>query len=378
MKGLAKRDYYELLGVAKDATEDEIKKAYRQLAKKYHPDLNPDNKEEAEAKFKEVTEAYEVLSDTEKRARYDRFGHAGVDPQNGGGYSQDFGGFGDIFDDLFDIFGGGFSSSRRRQGPVRGADLRYDLTLEFKEAVFGTEKEIQIRRTENCTTCQGTGAKPGTGKSTCPTCNGAGEVRYAQRTPFGQFVRTTICNTCGGTGEIIREKCNTCDGSGKVIKTKKIKVKVPAGVDTGSIISMKGEGEAGDRGGPSGDLYTYINVLEDKVFSRLGNNIHVNIPISFTEAALGAEIEVPTLEGIEKFQIPEGTQTGTEFRLKNKGVPNLRGYGRGDLYFTVDVQVPTKLTEKQKQLLREFAKEMGDSFKENKKGFFKKMKDAFN
>ncbi|HEY8362653.1 MAG TPA: molecular chaperone DnaJ [Tissierellaceae bacterium] len=382
MKGLAKKDYYEVLGVPRDATEDEIKKAYRQLVKKYHPDLNPDNKEECEAKLKEINEAYEVLSDPEKRAKYDRFGHAGVDPQSAGSYGQDFGGFGDfgdLFDDIFDIFGGGFTSSaRRRQGPVRGADLRYDLTIDFREAVFGTEKEIQVRRTETCQTCHGTGAKPGTGKVTCPTCNGLGEVRYAQRTPFGQFIRTSTCTTCGGTGEIIKEKCSTCSGRGKVVKTRRIKVKVPAGVDTGSVISMRGEGEAGERGGPNGDLYIYINVLEDKVFKRSGNDIYVKVPISFTEAALGAEIEVPTLEGIEKFNIPEGTQTGTEFKLKNRGVPNLKGYGRGDLFFTVEVQVPTKLTEKQKQLLREFAKEMGDNIRENKKGFFKKMKDAFN
>jgi len=382
VKGLAKKDYYEVLGVPRDATEDEIKKAYRQLVKKYHPDLNPDNKEECEAKLKEINEAYEVLSDPEKRAKYDRFGHAGVDPQSAGSYGQDFGGFGDfgdLFDDIFDIFGGGFTSSaRRRQGPVRGADLRYDLTIDFREAVFGTEKEIQVRRTETCQTCHGTGAKPGTGKVTCPTCNGLGEVRYAQRTPFGQFIRTSTCTTCGGTGEIIKEKCSTCSGRGKVVKTRRIKVKVPAGVDTGSVISMRGEGEAGERGGPNGDLYIYINVLEDKVFKRSGNDIYVKVPISFTEAALGAEIEVPTLEGIEKFNIPEGTQTGTEFKLKNRGVPNLKGYGRGDLFFTVEVQVPTKLTEKQKQLLREFAKEMGDNIRENKKGFFKKMKDAFN
>jgi len=372
---MSKRDYYEVLGIGKDATENDIKKAYRQLAKKYHPDLNPDNKE-AEAKFKEATEAYEILSDGEKRSRYDRFGHAGVDPQ-AGGYDQGFGGFGDIFEDIFDIFGGGFSGSRRT-GPVRGADLRYNLNLEFKEAIFGVEKEIQIRRMENCDTCGGTGAKPGTSKETCPTCNGRGEVRYAQQTAFGQFVRTSACDTCGGTGEIIREKCSTCHGVGKEIKTKRIKVKIPQGVDTGSVISMRGEGEAGDRGGPRGDLYIYINVMEDKIFSRTGNNIYLNVPISFAEAALGAEIEVPTLEEVVKYHIPEGTQTGTEFRLRNMGVPNLRGYGRGDLFFTVDVKVPTKLTDKQKELLKEFVEEAGDSYKENKKGFFKKVKDAFN
>lgn len=372
------RDYYEILGVNKDASEDEIKKAYRSLAKKYHPDLNPDNKE-AEAKFKEVNQAYEILSDPEKRSRYDRFGHAGVDPQ-AGGYGEGFGGFGDIFDDIFDIFGGGGFSSRgsRRSGPVRGADLRYNLNLEFKEAVFGVEKEIQIRRTENCEACGGTGAKPGTGKETCSTCKGRGEVRYAQQTPFGQFVRTSTCDVCNGTGEIIKDKCNTCGGTGKEAKTKKIKVKIPAGVDTGSIISMREEGEAGDRGGPNGDLYIYINVAEDPIFKRSGNNIYLTVPISFTEAALGAEIEVPTLEGITNYTIEPGTQTGTEFRLRNMGVPNVKGYGRGDLFFNVEVKVPTKLTDKQKQLLRDFAKETGENIREHKKGFFDKVKDAFN
>ncbi|MDR7870187.1 MAG: molecular chaperone DnaJ [Tissierellaceae bacterium] len=377
------RDYYEILGIDKNASEGDIKKAYRQLAKKYHPDLNPDN-EEAEQKFKEATAAYEVLSDQEKRSRYDRFGHAGVDPQAGGG---DFGGFGDIFDDIFDIFGGGFgfgggsSQGARRNGPVRGSDLRYNLNLEFREAVFGTEKEIQFRRTENCSTCHGSGAKPGTDKHTCSKCNGSGQVRYAQQTALGQFVRVGTCDACNGTGEVIEEKCNTCGGTGNETKTKRLKVKVPAGVDNGSVISLRGEGEAGSNGGPAGDLYVYVAVKEDPVFKRQGNHLFIDLPITFTEAALGAEIQVPTLEGVDKFNLTEGTQTGTRFKLKNKGVPNLRGSGKGDLYFTVNVKVPTKLTEEQKKLLLDFAKESGEDYKkgtEQKKKFIDKVKDAFN
>ena len=372
---MSKRDYYEILNVNKDATAEELKRAYRTLAKKYHPDLNPDNSE-AEQKFKEVNEAYEILSDSQKRAQYDRFGHAGVDPQSGG-YGQGFGGFGDIFEDIFDIFGGGFSQNSRRTGPVRGADLRYNLNLDFKESVFGVEKEIQIRRTENCTNCNGSGVKPGSSKETCSNCNGKGEVRYAQQTPFGQFVRVGTCDVCGGTGEMIIDKCEDCQGTGKDLRTKKLKVKIPAGVDNGSIISIKNEGETGERGGPSGDLYIYITINEDSVFKRRGNDIFLTIPISFAEATLGAEIEVPTLEGITNHSIPEGTQTGTQFRLKHMGVPNVKGYGRGDLYFTVEVKVPTKLSEKQKELLKAFADETGEYYKENKKGFFGKMKDAF-
>lgn len=371
------RDYYEILGVDRDASPDDIKKAYRRLAKKYHPDLNP-NDSEAEQKFKEASAAYEILSDSEKRARYDRFGHAGVDPQAGG---SGFGGFSDIFEDIFDIFGGGFTSgfsqSSKRRGPRRGSDLRYNLNIDFKDAVFGIDKEIQIRRSENCSTCDGSGAKPGTGKETCSNCNGSGEVRYAQRTPLGQFIRVGTCDVCGGSGEIIKEKCNSCNGSGREVKEKKIKVKVPAGVDNGSVISIRGEGEAGTDGGPSGDLYIYISVNEDPVFIREGNHIFLNIPITFTQAALGATIEVPTLEGIETYKIPEGTQTGTQFKMKNRGVPYLRGKGRGDLYFTVEVMVPTSLTDKQRELLMEFAKESGET-KETKKGFFEKVKDAFN
>ena len=370
-------DYYEVLNISKDASEQEIKRAYRTQAKKYHPDLNPNN-EEAESKFKEINEAYEILSDSDKRSRYDRFGHAGVDPQAGGGYGQGFGGFGDIFEDIFDIFGGGSGRGSRRNGPVRGDDLRYDVRLEFKEAVFGVEKEIQIRRTEDCSTCSGTGAKAGTDKQTCSTCNGQGEVQYAQQTPFGQFVRVGTCEACSGTGSIIKEKCETCHGSGKESKIKKMKVKIPAGVDNGSIISMRGEGASGDRGGPSGDLYIYISVEEDSIFKRSGMNVFLTVPISYAQAALGAEIEVPTLEGTTTYNISEGTQTGTEFRLKNMGIENVRGRGKGDLIFTVEVNVPTNLTDKQKELLRDFAKATGDNYKEHKKGFFGKVKDAFN
>ena len=369
------KDYYEVLGVDKSASQEEIKGAYRKLAKKYHPDLNPNNSE-AEQNFKEVNSAYEVLSDEEKRARYDRFGPEGV---NGPGGGQGFGGFGDIFEDIFDIFGGGFSgqSQGRRTGPQRGSDLRYNLEIEFEEAIFGIEKEIKIRRTESCSTCNGSGAKPGTHKETCTTCHGTGQVRYSQQSPFGTMIRTATCNQCGGSGEIIKEKCNTCHGSGTEVKDKKLKVKVPAGVNNDSIISIRGEGEGGLRGGPSGDLYIYISVKEDEIFIREGNNIFLNIPISFTEAALGAELDIPTLEGKEKYAIPEGTQTGSRFRMKNRGVPNLRGGGRGDLYFTVDIQVPKKLTERQREILNQLAKEQGEEVREQKKSFFEKVKDAF-
>ncbi len=371
------KDYYEILNVSRDASLDEIKSSYRKLAKKYHPDLNPNDKE-AEKKFKEINEAYEVLSDPEKRRRYDMFGEAGVNGQ--GGYTQDFTGFGDIFDDIFDMFTGGFGRTSHRArdyGPVKGADLRYDLELEFEEAVFGAEKEIQIKRTEECGTCHGTGVKPGSSKETCSKCKGTGQVKYAQTTPFGQFVRVATCDVCGGSGEIIKEKCTHCNGKGKVMKNKRIKVKVPAGVDTDSIISVRGEGDAGDRGGPPGDLYVYVTVKPHSLFKRKGNDLYLTVPISFTEACLGAEIEVPTLEGTVKFDLPAGTQTGEEFKLKNMGVPNVRGIGRGDIYFKVQVQVPKKLTERQRELLLELDKEFGNNTKKGKKGFFNKMKNAF-
>lgn len=371
------KDFYEILDVDKNASKEDIKGAYRKLAKKYHPDLNP-NDSEAETRFKEASSAYEILSDDEKRSRYDRFGHAGVDPQAG---SQDFGGFGDIFDDIFDIFGGGFSSGKnRRTGPMKGSDLRYDLTIDFEEAVFGVEKEIQVNKEENCSTCHGTGAKAGTHKETCSKCNGSGEVKYAQQSPFGQFVRVGTCDQCGGRGQTIKEKCETCHGKGTEYKDKKIKIKVPAGVDNDSIISIREEGEPGQRGGPSGDLYIYIGIRQHEIFQRQGNNLFVDVDINYTQAALGAKIQVPTLEGAEKFTIPEGTQTGTRFRLKSKGVPRLRGSGRGELYVTVNIKVPKNLTDRQKELLKELSQEEGQDQEESrdKKGFFNKVKGKFN
>ncbi|WP_202711164.1 molecular chaperone DnaJ [Sporosalibacterium faouarense] len=376
---MSKRDYYEILGVDKNASEDELKRAYRKLAKKYHPDLNPDD-EEAEQKFKEANEAYEVLRDADKRAKYDRFGHEGVNGQGGfGGFGQNFGGggFGDIFDDIFDMFGGGFSGGgRRKSGPKKGADLKYRVHIEFEEAAFGVEKEIKVKRTEDCSTCNGSGAKPGTNKSTCDKCSGTGEVKYAQQTPFGQFVRVGTCDKCNGTGEIIEEPCAKCHGTGKEQKVKKIKVKIPAGVDTGSVIPLRGEGEPGEKGGPRGDLYIYIEVKPHEIFDRDGNNIICEFSISFAQAALGAEVQVPTLEGKVKYDIPAGTQSGTVFRLKNKGITNIRGYGKGDQYVKINVVVPEKLNDKQKELLREFAKESGEESHEHKKGFFGKVKDA--
>lgn len=374
---MSKRDYYEVLGIDKNATEQEIKKAFRQSAKKYHPDLNPDNKE-AEQKFKEINEAYEVLSDSDKRARYDRFGHAGVDGQSGGfgqGF-EGFSGFGDIFEDIFDMFGGGFSGNRKNS-PRKGSDIKYRLDIEFEEAAFGAEKEIEFTRTENCSKCSGTGAEPGTSKTKCPKCNGTGEVKYAQATPFGQIVRVGTCDRCNGAGEIIDKPCSKCNGTGKERKARKISIKIPAGVDTGSVIPLRSEGEAGEKGGPSGDLYIYINVKPHEIFKREGNDIYCEIPISFVQASLGAEIEVPSLDEKISHIIPEGTQTGTVFKFKNKGIPNVRGYGRGDQYVKVVVKVPTKLNDKQKELLKQFAVESGEKVFDHKKGFFDKVKDAF-
>lgn len=373
---LAKRDYYEVLELDKSASVSEIKKAYRQKAKQYHPDLNPDN-EEAEEKFKEATEAYEVLSDEEKRSRYDRFGHAGLDG-NAGYSGSGFGGFGDIFQDLFDVFGGGRSSGAERKNmPRPGSDLRYDLELNFEDAVFGVEREIQLRREENCHVCHGDRAKPGTSKSQCTKCNGSGEVQYVQQSPFGQFVRVGSCDACNGSGEVIEEKCDSCHGSGREMRSRRIKISIPAGVDSGSVMPIRGQGEDGFNGGPSGDLYIYIHVKEDDVFKRRGNDVYLELPITYTQAVLGGEIEVPTLEGISKYELPKGREIGESYRLEGKGIKDVRGRGRGDLYFTTKINIPKKLNKEQRQILEDFEKAMGESVSKERKSFLKKIKDVF-
>ena len=380
-----KRDYYEVLGVSKGASDDEIKKAYRKLAKKYHPDMNPGDKE-AEAKFKEVNEAYSILSDSEKRARYDQFGHAGVDPNYGaGGPGGGFGGFdmGDI--DLGDIFGsffgggfGGFggSSSGRRNGPQKGESLRASLTISFEEAAFGCEKEINLNRTEECEACHGSGAEPGTTAETCPDCRGTGVVRVQQRTGGFAFSSTAPCSRCRGTGKIIHTPCKACGGSGSVKKTKRVTVSIPAGIDDGQAISLRGQGNAGKNGGPAGDLIVAVHVKPHPQFHRDGTTVLYEQPVTFYQAVMGAELEIPTIDGKVKYNLPAGTQTGTTFRLRGKGIPELRGRGRGDQYVTVRVQVPTSLNGEQKEALRAFAEAMGEDVPEESglKGFFDKHK----
>ncbi|WP_243386270.1 molecular chaperone DnaJ [Bacillus kexueae] len=370
---MSKRDYYEVLGVSKSATKDEIKKAYRKLSKKYHPDINKDA--DAPEKFKEVKEAYEVLSDDQKRAQYDQFGHAGPNQGFGGFDGADFGGFG--FEDIFSsIFGGG---GRRRDpnAPRAGADLQYTMTLSFEEAVFGKETTIEIPREESCDTCNGSGAKPGTTPETCSTCGGSGQVNTEQNTPFGRIVNRRVCHQCSGTGKMIKSKCSTCGGAGKVKKRKKISVKIPAGVDDGQQLRVAGQGEPGVNGGPSGDLYVVFHVRDHEFFERNGDDIYCEMPLTFAQAALGDEIEVPTLHGKVKLKIPAGTQTGVKFRLRGKGVPNVRGYGQGDQHVVVRVVTPTNLTEKQKELLKEFADITENRPSEQEESFFAKVKRAF-
>ena len=380
-----KRDYYEVLGVSKGASDDEIKRAYRKLAKKYHPDMNPGDKE-AEAKFKEVNEAYSILSDSEKRARYDQFGHAGVDPNYGaGGPGGGFGGFdmGDI--DLGDIFGsffgggfGGFggSASSRRNGPQKGESLRASLTISFEEAAFGCEKEINLNRTEECEACHGSGAEPGTTAETCPDCRGTGVVRVQQRTGGFAFSSTAPCSRCRGTGKIIHTPCKACGGSGSVKKSKRVTVSIPAGIDDGQAISLRGQGNAGKNGGPAGDLIVAVHVKPHPQFHRDGTTVLYEQPVTFYQAVMGAELEIPTIDGKVKYNLPAGTQTGTTFRLRGKGIPELRGRGRGDQYVTVRVQVPTSLNGEQKEALRAFAEAMGEDVPEESglKGFFDKHK----
>lgn len=372
---MAKRDYYEVLGVSRDAPAEEIKKAFRKLAMKFHPDANPDD-QNAEEKFKEIAEAYEILSDTDKRAQYDRFGHAGV---NGQGFGGGFSGFGDMggLGDIFEMFFGG--GGRTRRGPEKGADIRADLEITLKEAANGLEREMRIPRVETCSTCGGSGTAAGTKPKTCEACGGTGQVQFAQSTPFGRVVSSRTCDRCRGAGRIIEKPCPTCRGAGQVRKSRGIKIKVPAGVDSGSRLRLAGEGEAGTRGGPPGDLYVYIHVKPHRIFQRDGVDIICEVPISFVQAALGAEISVPTLDGTASLKVPEGTQTGAVFRLKGKGIPHLHGYGVGDQHVQVKVETPTRLTEKQKDLLRQFDGTGGEIVQggHGDKSFFEKMKDAF-
>ena len=373
-----KRDYYEVLGLNKNAGEAEIKKAYRSLAKKYHPDINPDNKD-AEAKFKEVNEAYEVLSDADKKAKYDQYGHAAFDPASGAGSGfGGFGGFGGGFDvDLGDIFGsffgGGGGRSQRRNGPQRGDDVEVDITINFEEAVFGCKKDISFTKYAKCAKCRGTGAESGEAE-TCPTCRGSGQRRVMQNLGGMQFQTTTTCDTCRGTGKYIKNPCQKCRGSGFERISKKLTVDIPAGIDHGKGLVVRGAGNDGKNGGPAGDVYVMVSVRRSPTFKRDGYNLFCEVPITMAEAALGAEIEIPTLEGRESYTIAEGTQTGTTFTLRQRGVPIVNSSRRGDLYVTVNVEIPKSLNEKQKELLREFAKACGESNYAKKKGFMKKDK----
>ncbi|MDQ0414448.1 molecular chaperone DnaJ [Mesobacillus stamsii] len=373
---MSKRDYYEVLGVSNSATKDEIKKAYRRLSKKFHPDINKEPG--ADEKFKEAKEAYEVLSDDQKRAQYDQFGH--VDPNQGFGGGADFGGGFGGFEDIFNSFFGGGGGGRRRDpnAPRQGADLQYTMTLKFEEAVFGKDADIEIPREETCDTCDGTGAKPGTKVETCTHCHGSGQISVEQNTPFGRIVNRRVCHYCNGTGKEIKEKCTTCSGTGKVTRRNKIHVKIPAGVDDGQQLRVAGKGEAGINGGPSGDLYIVFHIRPHEFFERDGDDIYCEMPITFVQASLGDEVEVPTLHGKVKLKVPSGTQTGTKFRLKGKGVPNVRGYGTGDQHVIVKIITPTKLSEKQKQLLREYAEISGQTpLGEHEESFFSKVKRAF-
>jgi molecular chaperone DnaJ len=369
---LSKRDYYEILGVNRNATDQELKSAYRKLAMQHHPDRNPGD-HHAEEKFKELNEAYGVLSDTGSRARYDRYGHAGVGSSAASGAWNEtgFGGFEDILGDLFsDIFGGRGS---RRGGPQRGADLRYNFQITLEQAAAGHKTKIKIPRLENCETCQGSGAAPGTSPVTCNACGGAGQVRFQQ----GFFSVSRTCSQCRGAGRMITDLCKTCRGQGRIEKEQELEIKIPAGVDTGARLRLAGEGEAGAGGGQHGDLYVIIHVKEHELFERQGNNLYVNVPITFTQAALGAEVKAPTLDGEETLTIPEGTQTGSIFRLKGKGIVSLQGLGRGDLFVVTTILTPQRLTREQKKLLEQFAAIEEKQNEGSARRFGSKVKDIF-
>ena len=372
-----KRDYYEVLGIQKGASEDEIKKAYKKLARKYHPDMNPGDKE-AEEKFKEVNEANEVLSDPEKKARYDQFGFAGVDPNygagaGGGAYGGgfDFGDLGDIFGSFF---GGGFGGGQRRNpnAPQRGESIRASVSVSFTEAAFGCEKSVTLERSEQCPTCKGNGCAPGTTPEICPDCHGTGTVQTRRQTPMGVFASNGPCRKCGGPGRLIHQPCPDCRGTGAVRKRKTIKVNIPAGIDHGQTLSLRGQGNAGKNGGPAGDLLITVMVQPHELFRRDGVDVFCEAPITFAQAVLGAELEIPTIDGKVKYSIPEGTQTGTVFRLKGKGIPVLNGRGRGDQYVTVTIETPRNLNKEQKEALRRFSETLGESNYEKRKSFFKK------
>ncbi len=381
-----KRDYYEVLGVDKSVGDDDLKKAYRKAAKKYHPDLHPGDKE-AEKNFKEVNEAYEILSDKEKRARYDQFGHAGVDPNfgaGGGGFGGGgFGGSGD-FGDLGDIFGpffgGGFGGGKRQRdpnAPRRGNDTTAAVNLSFEEAAKGCKKTVKVTKIDNCSDCGGTGCEKGSSAKTCPVCHGSGSVNTVQRTPFGQIQTQTVCNNCHGSGKIVDKPCHTCAGKGRIRHTVEKAVDIPAGIDDGQVLSVRGGGDAGVNGGPSGDLRVSVNVRPHPIFERDGYDVYCEIPITFTEAALGAEITVPTLDGKVKFQIHEGTQPGDEFKLRGKGIQRLRYSGKGDQYVKIIVEVPKNLSKEQKQKLKEFDKVSSEKNYNKKKSFIDKAKEFF-
>jgi molecular chaperone DnaJ len=370
-----KRDYYEVLGVPKNASADDIKKAYRKMARQYHPDVNKDKG--AEEVFKEINEAYEILNDDQKRSAYDRYGHAAV---NGGAGGAGFDGFSDI-NDIFSEFFGGFArgtAQQQRRGPRRGADLRFDLKLDFLEAIFGAEKEIEVVRNEACSRCKAAGSEPGTNPTRCRTCNGTGEVRRVQQSILGSFVNVTTCPTCGGSGEVITTPCKQCGGKKQVRSTRTLSVNIPAGVDNGTQIRLNGEGEPGVNGGPAGNLYVVVNVTPHAYFRRKDEDVVVELSVNVAQAALGDEVDVPTIDGKEKLVIPPGTQTGTLFRMKGKGVPHLRRNTRGDQVVLVNVAVPTQLSAEQKRLFLELAKTMGrEVIPQQEKGFFDKLKDAF-
>ena len=373
---MAKRDYYEVLGVNRDADEEALKKAYRKLAMKWHPDRNPDNPK-AEEHFKEAKEAYEVLSDPQKRAAYDRHGHAGVDAAMGAGGGAGFGSFADAFGDIFgEIFGGAAAAGRSRSGVYRGADLRYNLEITLEQAAHGTETKIRIPTAEACETCKGTGAKPGTAPKTCPTCHGHGQVRMQQ----GFFSIQQTCPNCHGAGKIVADPCQACHGAGRVKAHKTLSVKIPAGVDEGDRIRLAGEGEHGMNGGPPGDLYVQLHIKQHAVFQRDGDDLHCEMPISFTTAALGGEIEIPTLDGTAKIKVPHETQSGKAFRLRGKGIKGVRSSHHGDLFCHVVIETPVSLTEKQKELLREFEGTMhkhADRHNPRAKSWMEKVKEFF-